>query len=311
MQPAMTAADWFAQLMSPSPHGAPPATPFVPPFSPTQRHHQATGHSVPQPMQTSFANSTFAQPPTFHTINTPHYNTALPGLQPLPQHNPASQGLQASPPQCVTSFTYQPTTHPTSTAPAQPLPTTSASQQYSPTNALTLPRSHAKHSRTRSRTTRKHRSTSRHRRRRRSTKQHHTCHTSRHRSTTPRHRRHTSQHRSRRRRQHHSPILRSRSNFRPRTRHRTTSRSQHTPPRHCNSPPQQPPRPRTLPPLPPQHHRSRDRHWCIHSTLASITSIWILEPDPDLITLTQHLHGHEHDDVELPPLSMHVQMRGF
>ena len=152
------------------------------------------------------------------TLSTHHITTRpCQVFQPLPQHNPASQGLQASPPQCVTSFTYQPTTHPTSTAPAQPLPTTSASQQYSPTNALTLPRSHAKHSRTRSRTTRKHRSTSRHRRRRRSTKQHHTCHTSRHRSTTPRHRRHTSQHRSRRR-QHHSPILRSRSNFRPRTR---------------------------------------------------------------------------------------------
>ena len=75
---------------------------------------------------------------------------------------------------------------------------------YSLTNSLTLPQSHAQHSRTRSCTTRKHRSTSRHRRRRRSTKRHRACHTSRHRSTTPRHLRHTSQ--------HCSPILRSRSN---------------------------------------------------------------------------------------------------
>ena len=162
----------------------------------------------------------------------------------------------------------------------------------------------------------KHRSTSKHRRQRRSTKQHHTRYTSQHRShrsTTPSYRRHTSQHRSCRR-QHHSPTVRSRSNHRPGTRHRTTSLRQHTPPRHRTSLPQPPSRPRPLPPppLPPQHHGPRDQRWCIHSTLTltNITKIWVREPGPNFITPTQHLHGHEPDDVELPSLSMDVQIRG-
>ena len=159
--------------------------------------------------------------------------------------------------------------------------------------------------------TMKHRSTSKHRRQRRSTKRHHTRYTSQHRSITPRHRRHASQHRSCRR-QHQSPTVRSRSNHRPGTRHRTTSLRQRTPPRHHSSLPQPPSRPRPLPPppLPPQHHRPRDRCWCIHSTLANITSFWVREPDPNFITQAQHLHGHEHDDVELPSLSVDEQIRG-
>ena len=130
MQPATTAADLLAQLMSPLPHSTPAAIPFLQPFFPTQHQHQPTGHTVPQPMQPPFANSTFAQPPSFHTVNTPHYNTAMPGLQPLPHYNTATSGFQASPPLCGSSFTYQPTSHPTSTTPAQPFPTTPASQQY-------------------------------------------------------------------------------------------------------------------------------------------------------------------------------------
>ena len=193
-------------------------------------------------------------PPSFHTVNTPHYNTAMPGLQPLPHYNTATPGFQASPPQCGSSFAYQPTSHPTSTTPAQPLPTMPASQQYPPTNVPAPPQSHAKHSRTRSRTTRKHSSTSKHRRQHRFTKRHHTRYTPQHRSTTPPHRRHTSQHRSRRR-QHHSPTVRSRSNHWPRTRHRTTSLRQHTPPRHHTSLPRPQPRPLPPPPLPPQHYK--------------------------------------------------------
>ena len=116
MQPAMPAADLLAQLMSPPPHSTQAAIPFVPtfsptpqqhqpaghtlpqpmqppcataafaqPFSPTQQQHQPMGHAVPQPMQAPFATSAFTQPPSFHTFNTPHYNTAMPGFQP-PHH---------------------------------------------------------------------------------------------------------------------------------------------------------------------------------------------------------------------------------
>ena len=175
MQPAMPAAVLLAQLMSPLPHSTQAAIPFVPPFAPTQHHnqptghtlpqpmqppcatsafaqpfsptqrqHQLTGHSVPQPMQPPFASSAFAQLPSFHTFHTPHYNTAMPGFQPPPHYNTAIPNFQASPPQCG-SFT----------TPAQPLPTTPAPQQYPTTNVQTTPQSHAKHSRTRSRTTRK------------------------------------------------------------------------------------------------------------------------------------------------------------
>ena len=57
-------------------------------------------------------------------------------------------------------------------------------------------------------------------------------------------------------------------------------------------------------------HRPRDRRWCIHSTLANITSMWILEPDPNFSIPTQHLHERECDDVDPLLLSTDVQMRG-
>lgn len=56
MQPAMTAADLLAQLMTPLPHSTPAALPCLPPFFPTQHQHQPTGHTVPQPMQPPFAS---------------------------------------------------------------------------------------------------------------------------------------------------------------------------------------------------------------------------------------------------------------
>ena len=137
MQPAMTGADLLAQLMNALPHSTPAAIPFLPPFSPTQHQHQPTGHTVPQPMQPPFANSTFAQPPSFHTVNTPHYTAAMPGLQPLPQSFTLQHShTRLSGITTTASFIlYVPThitsnQHNTGTAPAQPLPTTPASQQY-------------------------------------------------------------------------------------------------------------------------------------------------------------------------------------
>ena len=197
MQPAMPAADLLAQLMSPPPHSTQAAIPFVPAFSPTpqqhqpaghtlpqpmqppcataafaqpfsptqQQQHQPMGHTVPQPTQAPFATFAFTQPPSFHTFNTPHYNTAMPGFQPPPHYNAAIPKFQLSPPQCGPFVTYQPTSHPTITTPAQPLPTTPALQQYPTTTVPTPPQSYTKHSRTRSRTRRKkHRSTSKQRR---------------------------------------------------------------------------------------------------------------------------------------------------
>ena len=196
MPPAMPAADLLAQLMSPPPHSTQAAIPFVPafsptpqqhqpaghtlpqpmqppcataafaqPFSPTQQQHQPMGHTVPQPMQAPFATSAFTQPPSFHTFNTPHYSTAMPGFQPPLHYNAAIPKFQLSPPQCGPFVMYQPTPHPTSTTPAQPQPTTPALQQYPTTTVPTPPQSHTKHSRTRSRTRRKkHRSTSKQRR---------------------------------------------------------------------------------------------------------------------------------------------------
>ena len=170
MQPAMPAADLLDQLMSPPPHSTQAAVPFVPafsptpqqhqpaghtlpqpmqppcataafaqPFSPTQQQHQPMGHTVPQPTQAPFATSAFTQPPSFHTFNTPHYNTAMPGFQPPPHYNAAIPKFQLSPPQCGSFVTYQPTPHPTITTSAQPLPTTPASQQYPTTTVPTPP----------------------------------------------------------------------------------------------------------------------------------------------------------------------------
>ena len=191
-------------------------------FATTQHSTSSTfrttihSNSAPTPTNGTHCPATnatifFPQAPSFHTVNSPQYNTTMPGLQPFPQYNIATQGFQASPSQWGSSFTYQPASYPTSTPAAQPLLTTPASHQYPTTDVPIPPPSHPKRSRTRSRTTRKHRSTSRHRRRRTSTKQHYKRYTSQHRSTTPHHKRHTSQHRSRRR-QHHSPTSRSRSN---------------------------------------------------------------------------------------------------
>ena len=64
-------------------------------------------------------------------------------FQPPPHYNTAIPNFQASPPQCGSFFAYWPTSHPTSTTPAQPLPTTPASQQFPPTTVPTPPQSHA------------------------------------------------------------------------------------------------------------------------------------------------------------------------
>jgi hypothetical protein len=50
-------------------------------------------------MQAPLANSAFTQLPSIHAFNTPHHNTAMPGLQPPPHHNAAIPNLQLSPPQ--------------------------------------------------------------------------------------------------------------------------------------------------------------------------------------------------------------------
>ena len=235
MQPAMTAADLLAQWMSSASHNTQASAPFLPTFSQTPQQHypaghtlpqsmqpqcttaaftqpfaptpqqqpqQLMGHTVPQPTQAPFANSAFTQPPSFHAFNTRHHSTAMPGLQPPPHYNAAIPNPQLSPPQYGSFVTYQPTPQSTSTTLVQPLPATPVSQQFPTTTTPTPPMSHNKHSRTRSRTTRKkHRSTTRRRRRHRSTNRHCSRHRSRHRSTTPRSRHHKSQHRSRRRHQ--------------------------------------------------------------------------------------------------------------
>ena len=133
MQPAMPAAELLAQWMSSPPQSTQAPAPFVPTFSPTPQHYPAAhplpqslqpqyattaftqsiaptpqrqqqqqllGHTVPQPMQAPFANSAFTQPPpSIHAFNTPHHNTAMPGLQPPPHYNAAIPNLQLSPPQ--------------------------------------------------------------------------------------------------------------------------------------------------------------------------------------------------------------------
>jgi hypothetical protein len=135
MQPAMPAAELLAQWMSSPPQSTQAPAPFVPTFSPTPQHYPAAhplpqslqpqyattaftqsiaptptptptpqqqqllGHTVPQPMQAPLANSAFTQLPSIHAFNTPHHNTAMPGLQPPPHHNAAIPNLQLSPPQ--------------------------------------------------------------------------------------------------------------------------------------------------------------------------------------------------------------------
>ena len=145
---------------------------FRQPFAPTpqQQPQQLMGHTVPQPTQAPFANSAFTQPLSFHAFNTQRHSTAMPCLQPPPHYNAAISNLQLSPPQYGSFVTYQSTPQSTSTTLVQPLPATPFSQQFPTTTASTPPLSHNKHSRTRSRTTRKkHRSTTRRRRRHRST----------------------------------------------------------------------------------------------------------------------------------------------
>ena len=225
MQPAMTAADLFAQWMSSASHNAQASAPFLSTFSQTPQQHypaghtlpqsmqpqcttadftqpfapipqqqqqpQLLGHTVPQPTQAPFATSAFTQSPSLHTFNTPHHNTAMPGFQPPPHHNAAIPNPQLSPPQNGSLLNYQPTPHSTTTTLVQPLPATPFSQQFPTTTASTPPMSHNKHNRTRSRTTRKkHRSSTTRRHRRKSTKRHHSHYRSRHRSTTLRSRHH-------------------------------------------------------------------------------------------------------------------------
>ena len=148
---------------------------FRQPFAPTpqQQPQQLMGHTVPQPTQAPFANSAFTQPPSFHAFNAQHHSTAMPCLQPPPHYNAAIPNLQLSPSQYASFVTDQSTPQSTSTTLVKPLPATPVSLQFPTTTASTPPRSHNKHSRTRSRTTRKkHRSTTRRRKRHRSTNRH-------------------------------------------------------------------------------------------------------------------------------------------
>lgn len=57
-------------------------------------------------------------------------------------------------------------------------------------------------------------------------------------------------------------------------------------------------------------HRARDGRWRIHSTVASINSLSILEPDPEYIAPTTPTHWHEYGELERSLLSTDVQMRG-
>ena len=114
MQPAMTAADLFTQWMSSASHNTPASAPFLSTFSQTppqhypaghtlpqpmqppcttaftqpfapipqqQQQQQLLGHTVPQPTQAPLTTSAFTQPPSFHTFNTPHHSTAMPGFR--------------------------------------------------------------------------------------------------------------------------------------------------------------------------------------------------------------------------------------
>ena len=264
---------------------------FTQPFAstPQQQQPQLLGHIVPQPTQAPSANSAFAQPPSCHTFNTPHHSTAMPGLQPPPHYNAAIPNPQLSPSQYGSFLTYQPTPHSTSTTLVQPLPATPVSQQSPITTASTPPRSHNKHSRTRSLTTcKKHRSTTRRHSRRKSTKRHHSRHRSRHRSTTIRSRHHKSQHQSQRRRQHRSHHRqhpsntdRSKSNHRSHTGHKPAASSQqHASPHHHTSP--LPPPPTTqLPSLPPPPLPSE--HTGKHLFSTSPTSHQQPPPPPPLL----------------------------
>ena len=56
-------------------------------------------------------------------------------------------------------------------------------------------------------------------------------------------------------------------------------------------------------------HRPRDRRWCIHSTLANISSIWILEPDPNYVAPTPSTQLLEQHELESTLLDTDVQMR--
>ena len=259
---------------------------FLPTFSQTPQQHYPAGHTLPHSMQPQCATAVFRQPllqlhnnnhnnlwdtpshsqhkhhlPTLRLHNlhpfrlsTQHHSTAMPCLQPPPHYNAAIPNLQLSAPQYGSFVTYQSTPQSTSTTLVQPLPATPFSQQFPTTTASTPPLSHNKHSRTRSRTTRKkHRSTTGRHSRRKSTKRHHSRHRSRHRSTTLRSRHHKSQHQSQRRRQHRSHRRqhpsntdRSKSNHRSHTGHKPAAFSQqHASPHHHTT----------------NRHRSTNRHW--------------------------------------------------
>ena len=192
MQPAMPAAELLAQWMSSPPQSTQAPAPFVPTFSPTPQHYPAAhplpqslqpqyattaftqsiaptpqrqqqqqllGHTVPQPMQAPFANSAFTQLPFM--LSTHHITTQP--CQAFSHHRITTQPYQIFSSHHHSMVTYQPTPQSTSTPLVQPLPATPVSQQFPTTTAPTPPLRYNKHSRTRSRTTRKkHRSTTSH-----------------------------------------------------------------------------------------------------------------------------------------------------
>ena len=62
MQPAMTAADLFAQWMSSASHNTQASAPFLSTFSQTPQQHYPAGHTLPQSMQPQCTTAAFTQP---------------------------------------------------------------------------------------------------------------------------------------------------------------------------------------------------------------------------------------------------------
>ena len=131
------------QLMSPLPHSTQAAIPKGTTILPTPTPTPTNGTQSPTTDATTvcqFCVCTTSVLSHFQHATLQHSHARF---QPPPHYNTAIPNFQASPPQCGSFFAYWPTSHPTSTTPAQPLPTTPASQQFPPTTVPTPPQSHA------------------------------------------------------------------------------------------------------------------------------------------------------------------------
>ena len=145
---------------------------FRQPFAPTpqQQPQQLMGHTVPQPTQAPFANSAFTPPLCFQHTTSQHSHAMSSATTTLQCSHTQSSALTTT----IWIIRHLPVY---TTVNKHNTSTTSTSHAIftaiSTTTASTPPLSHNKHSRTRSRTTRKkHRSTTRRRRRHRSTNRH-------------------------------------------------------------------------------------------------------------------------------------------